>query len=174
MVPQARISLHQICQQKCFRIPRMGVFEMRSAKKCGVLVRRSKRTYLCTKYGSKSVFVYLVWVCLKCAMPKMLCFGAVPKAHTPLRQICQQTCIWIPSMDVFEMHSAKKCALVAWGPKCAYLCTKYASNSVFGYLVWECLKCTTPKKSSSSEVAPQTSIPLHPIWLYIYMPYIYI
>ena len=35
---QARIPRHQICQQMSFWMPRMGVFEMRNAKKVGVAV----------------------------------------------------------------------------------------------------------------------------------------
>ena len=47
---------------------------------------------------------------------------------------------------LFEVHDAKKCALLAWRPKRAYLCTKYASEDVFGYLGWgDCLKCGAKK-----------------------------
>ena len=38
-------------------------------------------------------------------------------------------------MGVFEMHNAKNVGVLAWHPKRAYLCIKYASTSVFGYLV---------------------------------------
>ena len=41
---------------------------MCNAKKCGLLAWRSKRTYLCTKSARKSVFGYLVMVCLKYAI----------------------------------------------------------------------------------------------------------
>ena len=43
-------------------------------------------------------------------------------------------------MTVFEMHNAKKCRFLAWFPKGAYLCTKSASKSGFGYLGWGRLK----------------------------------
>ena len=48
------VDLHQICPQKCFWIPRMGVFEMRNARQRGLLAWCSKRTYLCTTCASKS------------------------------------------------------------------------------------------------------------------------
>ena len=50
------------------------------------------------------------------------------------------------TMGVFEMHNAKKCGVLTWHPKHPYFCTHHASNSVFGYLVKVCLKCTMPKK----------------------------
>ena len=46
---QAHVPLHQICLQRRFWVPRMGVFEMCNAKKCGRLAWRSKRVDLCTK-----------------------------------------------------------------------------------------------------------------------------
>ena len=83
VAPQTPIPLYPIGQQRCFGIPGMGVFEMRNAKKCGVLVWRSKRAYLCTKSARKSVFGYLVRKCLKCAMPKNVDFWrGAPSAHT--------------------------------------------------------------------------------------------
>ena len=44
-------------------------------------------------------------------------------------------------MGVFEIRNAKKCVVLAWRPKRAYLCAKYVSKNVFGYLaeVWELL-----------------------------------
>ena len=58
---------------------------------------------------------------------------------------------------------AKNRGVLAWHPRRPYLCTEYASNSVFGYLVWGCLKCRMPKISWGFDVAPQASIPLHQI-----------
>ena len=66
-------------------------------------------------------------------------------------------------MSVFELHNTKNCGGFAWRDKRTYLCTKYASNSVSGYLVWVCLKCTMAKKSWYFDAAPQTPIPRHQI-----------
>ena len=60
----------------------------------------------------------------------------------PLHQMRQQHCFWIPSMGVFEMHNAKNQGVLLWRSKCTYLCTKYASSNVFGYLAWVCFKLT--------------------------------
>ena len=73
---QVRIFLHQICPPKCFCIPRMGVFKMRSAKTCRVLAWRSKRACLCTKSARKTVFGSLVQGCLRCAIPEKCGFLA--------------------------------------------------------------------------------------------------
>ena len=79
-----------------------------------------------------------------------------PQTHIPPHPTCQQRCFWIPSMDVFEMHDAKNCTVLTWRPKHAYLCTKYASNSVFGTLYGVCLKCTMPKIVGFRRGAPNT------------------
>ena len=90
-------------------------------------------------------------------------------------------------MGVFEMHNTKKkiafsfggpnartCTLkvqsillmmpeivgvLRWCPKHAYLCITYASNSVFGYPVWMCLKWTMPKIVGFWRGAPSTQTP---------------
>ena len=92
-----------------------------------------------------------------------LCSGVAPQTPIPLYTTGQQRCFWIPRMGVFELHNAKKIVWVqGWRPKHPYLCTLQASKDVFGYLRWWCLKCTMPKKSLCSGVAPQTPIPLYP------------
>ena len=48
-------------------------------------------------------------------------------------------------MGVLEMRNAKKCGVLAWRSKRAYLSTKSALKGVFGHLVWGCLKCAVPK-----------------------------
>ena len=65
-----------------------------------------------------------------------------PSAHTSAPNLPAKV-FWIASMGVFEMLNAKKCGVLAWRSKRAYLCTKSARKSVFGYLVWFCLKCAT-------------------------------
>ena len=60
-------------------------------------------------------------------------FDAAPQTPIPLHQICQQQCFWIPSMGVFGMHNAKIMGFCRGAPNT--LRTKYASNSVSGYLV---------------------------------------
>ena len=150
VAPQTYLLLHQICHQRCFWIPSMVVFEMHDAKKCVSTACRPKRAYLGTKYATNSVFGYLVCVCLKCTMPKNVCFlarcprraylcteyatssifgylvcvylkctmpkkcvlGVAPHTHIHVHQVCLQQCFWIPSMRVFERHSAKKVCLL--------------------------------------------------------------
>ena len=124
--------LHRICQHRCFWIPSMRVFEMQEAEKCGALAWCPTHTYLCTNYAitrvsrylvwvclkcimpkkigvsrSICVFKYLAWVCLKCTMPKMWGFDVAPQTHIPLYQIYQHQCFWIPSMGAFEMHDVE-------------------------------------------------------------------
>ena len=41
-------------------------------------------------------------------------------------------------MGVVEMHDAKKVRFLMWRAECAYLCTKHAPKTIFGYLVWVC------------------------------------
>ena len=48
----------------------MDVVQMHKAPKCVFLVWRARRIYLYTKSAIKSVFGYLVWVYLKCTVPK--------------------------------------------------------------------------------------------------------
>ena len=48
----------------------LSVFEVRSPKSFVFLVLCAERAFLCTKNANKGVFGYLVWVCLKCTMPK--------------------------------------------------------------------------------------------------------
>ena len=52
------------------------VLKMRNAKKSAFFVRHAKRAYICTKFATKSVFGYLVRMCLKCTLPKKCVFGA--------------------------------------------------------------------------------------------------
>ena len=141
------------------------------------LAWRPKHAYLCTKYAN-SISRYLVWVCLKCTMPKVCIFGlapqprirmvvsevhdaqkvcifvVTPQTRIPLHQIIHQPRFWMPCMVVFEMPNAKKCVFLGWRPKRAYLCTKYVTNSISGYLVWLCLKCTMPESVRSWPCAP--------------------
>ena len=105
-------------------------------------------------------------------MPKKVCFGVARRTHTPLHQKCDQGCLWVPSMSVFETHNAKYCAffvwraeriyvchirvgvfemhnakkyvLLVWRAERTHLCTKSVFKGVFGYLVWVCLKRTMP------------------------------
>ena len=137
-----------------------GCVTMDNAKKCLCVAWRSKHAYLCTKDAIKSAF--LAWhpkrayLCTKYTTTSVLeiqnvkkcVYGVAPLTCIPLHQTCHQKCFWIPSVGLFEMDNAKKCALLEWHPKRAYLCTKYTTTSVFGYLVWVCLQCTMPKKSA--------------------------
>ena len=70
----------------------MDVFEMHNAKKYAFLAWRPKRTYLCTKYATSNGFGYLVWVCLKCAMPEMPAPEAL--ALAVLEQVTGQGAAW--------------------------------------------------------------------------------
>ena len=88
------------------------------------LVWRAERTYLCTRSANKNVFVYLVWVSLKCTMPQKYVLGVVRQTNIRLYQKCQQECLWIPHMDVFEMHNAKKGVFLVWRAKRTYVYTK--------------------------------------------------
>ena len=45
-------------------------FEMCNARKCVFPVWRAQCAYVRTKSANKSVFRYVVWVCLKCVTPK--------------------------------------------------------------------------------------------------------
>ena len=46
---------------------------MHNAKNCVLLVWRAERAYFCTENAIRRVFGCLVWVGLKCAMPKNVC-----------------------------------------------------------------------------------------------------
>ena len=121
----------------CCSMP--SVFGMHNAKQWVFLVWRAGRTYLCTTGAINIVFGYLVWVCLECTMPNNVCFWCstpnIPKVlvyltcdqdclwipsmgvfqmrtHIPLHQKCDQECIWIPSVGVFEPPHAKKCVFL--------------------------------------------------------------
>ena len=159
---QAHIPLHQICQKGCFWIPTMGVFEMRNAKKHGVLAWRLKPAYLCTKYDRQSVFGYLGWGCLKCAMPKNVGVwrgGSSP--HTSAPNLPAKVFLDTQYGDVCIAQCKKRGGLLAWRSKRAYLCTKYAHQSVFGYLVQGCWHCEIHKKMGVWRGAPSapTSAP---------------
>ena len=82
---QTLIPLYPLGQQRCFWIPRMGVFELRSAKN-NVLVLgwRPKHQYHCTPQASKVVFGYLGWGCLYCRVPNIFFgfWGGAPNTHT--------------------------------------------------------------------------------------------
>ena len=104
----------------------------------------AERTYLYTGNAKESVAGYFVWVYLNCTVPKMCGSGVARRMHTPLGQKCEQNCMHIPSMGVFEMRSAKKCGFIVWCAGHTYICSKGANKSVLGYLVWVCLKCTMP------------------------------
>ena len=54
------------------------------------------------------------------------------------------------------MHDTKNMGFLAWLLMRKYLCTKYASTSVCGYLVWVCLKCTMPKMWRPKRTYPCT------------------
>ena len=58
-------------------------------------------------------------------------YRVAPQTRIHLHQICFQQCIWIRSMGVFEMNNAKFLGFMVWRCKHAYLCTKYATSSVF-------------------------------------------
>ena len=61
----------------------MGVFEMHNAGKCALLKWRHRRTDLCTKGASKSVFGYLAQVCVKCTMQENVrSWGGTLNVHT--------------------------------------------------------------------------------------------
>ena len=64
------------------------VFETRNINKCVFPVWRAERTYLCTKNANKSVFGYLVWLRLKCAMPKKCGSAVARRMRIPLQQKC--------------------------------------------------------------------------------------
>ena len=66
---QTPIPLHTMGQERCFSIPRMGVFEMDNTKKY-CLGSGVAPPYLCTPWARKGVLEDLGWVCLKWAMPK--------------------------------------------------------------------------------------------------------
>ena len=104
------------------------------------------------------------WWCRVCGAvgQKSWGFNVAPQNPIPLHQICQQQCFWAPRKGTFEMHNAKTCALLAWRPKRAHLCTNSASNSAVGYLGRACLKCAMPKHCPFG-VPPQARIPLHQI-----------
>ena len=117
---RTRIPVHQKCHQKCFWIPRtgvfelqnavkgmfwcvtpdarvsapklqskvffwffcMGVFEMQNVTSCMFMVQRTEHTTLHQKCHQRCISI-LSTVCLKCAMPKSVCFWCgVPNAHT--------------------------------------------------------------------------------------------
>ena len=128
MAPQGRIPLHQMRQQKCFSIPRMGVFEMCNAKKCAVLAWRSKHACLCTKNASKGVFGYLEQGCLKCAMPKNVGVLARCSKGTYL-------CTKYASKSVF--------GYLGWG------CLHCTTRQKFGLLWW------LPKMCSPTSYPPR-------------------
>ena len=127
---QTRIPLHQRCHQKCV----FGV----APQTCIPL----HQVYHQQHFWIPSKGVFEIQNVKKCV------YGVAPLTCIPLHQTCHQKCFWIPSVGLFEMDNAKKCALLEWHPKRAYLCTKYTTTSVFGYLVWVCLQCTMPKKSA--------------------------
>ena len=145
VAPQMCILLHQICHQKYFWIPTVGVFERHNANKCAFWGWRAEHAYLCTKRTTKSVSGCLVWVVLKCTMPNMCIVGVAPQTCMPLDQTYHQKCFWIPGIGGFEMHNAKKWALLGWRTKRAYIYTNDSTEGFFGYLVWVFLKCTMPK-----------------------------
>ena len=51
------------------------------------------------------------------------------------------------------MRNAKKCWVLA---RCTYLCTKFSSKSVFGYVGWGCLKCGVLARRSRLERRART------------------
>ena len=148
---QVHLLLHHKCKQTCLCMRSMRVFKMHNVKKCAFLLWDADCLYLCTKIATKFVFGYLLWVCFKCTMLKNYIFGVAHQPHTPLHQKYQQECLWIRSTGVFGMHNTKHLVSGAEG---AYFSTKSATKSVFGYLVWVCLRCTMPQKVCVWCVAP--------------------
>ena len=133
----------------------MDVFELHDANKCVFLVRGAEHAYFCTKIAIKGVFghpasmgvfemhivcVFLVWCAERTYLYTKIVinsvFGVVRRTHIPLHQNCERDCLRIPSMDVFEMHDAKNCVFLVRRAERTYVCTKSASKSLFGYLVW--------------------------------------
>ena len=91
----------------------------------------------------------------------MCVFGVALQTCIPLHQKCQQY-FWIPSMGVFEMHTAKRCVFLGWRPKHAYLCTKYSISSVFECcVVYGCVGNAQCRKVCVFGVPPPTRIPMH-------------
>ena len=105
----------------------MVVFETHNSNSSTVLMRCLKVTYLCKKYGSNSVFGYLVWVCPHSAKNCMVLTWCLKHTY----QICQQHCFQSPSMGVLEVNNAKNRGALMWRPNCAYLWTKCASSIIF-------------------------------------------
>ena len=170
MAPQTHIPLHQMCHRQCFWILSIWVFAMNNAKKCGGC---SVAPLTCIRQHQmchQQCFWILIIALFEMRNGKNCgSVGVAPQMCMPLHQICHQQRFWIPSMSVFEMHKAKKIEGLAWRPKRAYLCTTYASNSVFGYPVWVCLKCRIPKSVGSWRGAPcaHTSAPKMPALVFL-------
>ena len=144
----------------------MGVFEIEDGKTCALLGWRPGHAYVCTKYATKKgSWIPSMGVFEMQNTKTMHCWRDALMTHT----MRHQKWIWIPGMGVFEMHNAKKGAFLAWRPEHAYLWTKYPTQSVFGYLVWVCLKCTMPKNVHSWRGAPNmhTSGPHMPAKLFL-------
>ena len=94
--------LHKTCQQKHLWILSLGVLVLHIVRK-KLLVWHAEYTYPCPQSVNKSVFGYLVCVCLKCTMPKKCCSGVARRMRIPVHQKLQSN-----YLGVFEMHNAKK------------------------------------------------------------------
>ena len=93
---------------KFLRIPSVDAFEMHNAIPCVFFVWRAEHVHVRTKIATKIVFGYVVWMRVNEQCDKICISGVADGTHIPLHQKCQQKCLWIPSMGVFEMHNAKK------------------------------------------------------------------
>ena len=112
---------------------------------CGVLT-----TCLCTKNGNKIVFGCLLRVWLKCTMPLLaseVCLHCgvsnVPTAAPimPSKVSSDTQYRWVSSAQchLFTSYVCFRC-----GAPNVHTAARLPNKSVFGYLVWVCLKCGVP------------------------------
>ena len=157
------MPLYPIGQQRCFGVPRMGVFEMDNAKKyclgSGVAPQKPIPLY---PIGQQKCFGVPRMGLFEMDNAKKYCLGSgvAPKTLIPLYPIGQQRCFWIPGMGVFEMDNAEKIVWVVGGAPNTHR-IPWAREGVFGYLGWRCLKCAMPKNIGVWRGAPSahTSAP---------------
>ena len=127
---RARIPLLHNCHPKGLWIRKAGMLGMHNGKKSGFLVWRAERARPCTKNATDGVSGHLVWVCLKCAMPRRaILVRRTERAH-PCTKITQHSVfahlVWV----CLKRTNPPKSAILVWQAKRTPLCTKKMAPQV--------------------------------------------
>ena len=120
------------------------MFGMQDAKKKLYLVWHDERAYICTKIG-KSVFGYLVWVCLKCTVQhNVFCRCSTPTPHTS--ELHMSTKVSQDTQCRFMECVTPATVCLQCGTPNAHSCAPKIPTKGFLDTQHGCLKCTMPQK----------------------------